>query len=118
MEPPESPNGDVQNCSELTNVQTFVPTDRVLNLTKDVLPLNITHQNHTSPVQTSTPAREDPKFYIPGLSSDKVVTSKKSATPVTPLALRCPKRCRQDTYIPLLYVLDMRSQHICITCIY
>ena len=37
--PPESPNGeDVQSGSESTNVQTFVPIDRVLNLTEDVLP--------------------------------------------------------------------------------
>ena len=40
VEPPESPNGHMQNGSESTNVQTLVPTDRVLNLTEDVLPLD------------------------------------------------------------------------------
>ena len=88
VDPPERPKGDVQNGSDLTDVQTFVPTDRVQNLTEDVVPLDITH--HDSPVQTSTPARKHPK------SSQ---TSKKSATPATPLALRRPKRCRKPRYI-------------------
>ena len=88
VDPPESPNGDVKNGSDSTDVQTFVPTDRVQNLTEDVLPLDITH--HNSPVQTKTPARKHPK------SSQ---TSKKSATPATPFALRRPKRSRKPRYI-------------------
>ena len=87
VDPPESPNGDVKNGSDLTDVQTFIPTNRVLNLTEDVLPLDITH--HNSPVQTKTPAGKHPKSQ----------TSKKSATPATPLALRRPKRSRKPRYI-------------------
>ena len=55
MEPPDSPDGHTQNGSESTIVQTLVPTDCVLNLTEDVLPLDLpldtTQQSHTSPVQ-------------------------------------------------------------------
>ena len=144
VDPPESPNGDVKNGSDSTDVQTFVPTDRVQNLTKDVFPLDITH--HNSPVQTSTLAtREDPKSsqtskksatpdltdvqnFIPtdcvlNLTEDVLPldithhnspvqtktparkhpkssqTSKKSATPATPFALRRPKRSRKPRYI-------------------
>ena len=103
IQPPEGPNGDVQNDdvqngdvedgdvqngSGSTDVQTFAPTNCVLNLTEDVLPLDITH--HNSLVQTSTPDREDPTSYQ---------TSKKSATPATSLASRRLKRCRKPQYI-------------------
>ena len=111
VELPESPSGHVQNGSESTNVQMLVPTDCVLNLT-DVLPLDLpldtTQQSHTSPVQTSTLAREGTRSYhsyTPGLSSDKVVTSKKSVIPATPLASRRPRRCckPRDIYFPSMY---------------
>ena len=84
VEPPESP------LAMYKMVQNLVSTDRVLNLTEDVLlfdlPSETTQQSHTCPVQTSTPAREDTRSYhsyTPGLSSDKVPTGKKSATPAT-----------------------------------
>lgn len=41
VEPPENPNGHVQNGLESTNVQTLVPTDCVLNLTEGVFPLDL-----------------------------------------------------------------------------
>ena len=109
VEPPESPLAMykmVQNRS--TNVQTLVSTDRVLNLTEDVLlfdlPSETTQQSHTCPVQTSTPAREDTRSYhsyTPGLSSDKVPTGKKSATPEQDLI---PLRCQPD------WVLEEKKQ--------